>query len=80
MGAPGYGAAPPVYGAQPGAYYQPYGMGFGSAAAPDGVSAETAALPYTDGAMQSSMSPVVPMGAAPIGATALARPESLATY
>ncbi|MDB5385843.1 MAG: hypothetical protein JWM11_1489 [Planctomycetaceae bacterium] len=75
----GFNGAPPVYGGQPGAYYQPYGMGFGSATAPDGVTTDIAAMPYGDPAMQSAMTPIVPNGAPPV-ATALSKPESLATY
>jgi hypothetical protein len=72
------GGAPPVYGAQPGAYYQPYGLGFGSAAVPDGMQTNTASMSYNDGAVQSAMTPVVP-SPAPIS-TALARPDSLPTF
>jgi hypothetical protein len=72
----GGGGAPP-YG-QPGAFYQPYG--FGTASATDGAPVETAAMPY-NGAIPSTMAP---MNMAPINApqmaTALAKPDSLATY
>ena len=74
-GQPGIGA--PVYG-QPGAFYQPYGIE--TAGMNSEMPVNTASLPNgTQGYNSGMMMPEQSAGS-PISATALARPESLATY
>jgi hypothetical protein len=69
----GFGAAPPVYGGQPGAFVQPYQ--FGMATSPEGMPVETASTPYMNG-IPAAMAPA----GSPSMSTALAKPDSLATY